>query len=63
MSSSFVLFLDALDFRLGIAASLLQIFAGVVKLILIELHLSFSYIDLVLQVIFLRVGGSGELVG
>src|SRR5580692_4619781 len=50
----FMLRLQALDFRLRIAAGLLEIFGGVLRLILIQVHLRFGNIDLVLQVVFLR---------
>ena len=48
--------LQALDLRLRIAARLLQIFGCVVELVLIQIHLRLGNVDLVLQIVLLRVG-------
>ena len=55
MISGFVLLLQALDFRLGIAASLLQIFRGIVEFVLIELELRCGDVELILEIVLLRL--------
>ena len=53
--------LQAFDLRLRIAASLLQIFRSVVQLVLIEIGLGLGDVDLILQVIFLRLRRRSQL--
>ena len=48
--------LQALDLRLRIAAGLLQILGRVVQFVLIQIHLRLGDVDLVLQVVLLRLG-------
>src|SRR5581483_755392 len=61
VTDGLVLFLQALDLGLGIATSLFQVFGGIVQFVLVKLHLRLGDVDLVLQVIFLRLGSSGQL--
>ena len=61
MISRLVIRLQALDLRFLIAARLLQVLGRVVQFVLIEFHLRFDHIDLVLQIVFLRFRSKREL--
>src|ERR1019366_2432973 len=51
---------EPFDLGLRIAARLLEILGCVVELILVEIHLGLGDVDLILQIVFLRLGRSGQ---
>ena len=59
----FMLCLQSLDFRLRIAAGLLEILGGIVQFILIQIGLRLGDVDLVLQIFFLRFRRGRQLLG